>query len=386
MENRQPTYPGRVKMTPVEGQENIYDMERADEPTVEGTPLNKATLLQDATCALLDLPNTAVPDDAFAKLALGTSMYGYLITVVDGFGHPMEGLTVSGIQSRTGGACVTDENGQALGVSTETSVSVSVTSPYFDLDSASQTVQSTGIITSATLQMAVKYAENQAVTLRTSQTVKFSPAVAEVDFCAVGGGGGAGGPTTYFGGGGGAGGYAVNLLNQTPTPGDTYVFTIGAGGRGGGAIGQNDGGRGGTTTITKGSSAILTANGGNGGEMSARSAAIGNGNGGFAMNTFFGYPTPGTVNLFGDASLGLAGGGGGGSGASVASSPGNPSHSATAGAGPYGASGTNLNSNGTTATGPGGGGGGAGYCPGSGTYHGGEGADGAVILRMRYVS
>ena len=386
MENRQPTYPGRVVLTPVPGAENTYVMTRADEPTVEGTPLNKATLLQDATCALLDLPNTAVPNDAFAKLALGTGMYGYLITVVDGFGHPMEGLTVSGIQSRTGGACVTDENGQALGVSTETSVSVSVTSPYFDLDSASQTVQSTGIITSATLQMAVKYAENQAVTLRTSQTVKFSPAVAEVDFCAVGGGGGAGGSIMYFGGGGGAGGYAVNLLNQIPAPGGTYVFTIGAGGGGGGAIGHNDGDKGGTTTIKKGKNTILTANGGSGGKMSASSAAIGNGNGGFAMNTSFGYPTRGTVNLFGDASLGLAGGGGGGSGASVGSSPGNPSHSATAGAGPYGASGTGPNSNGTTATGPGGGGGGAGYRQGSGTYYGGEGADGAVILRMRYVS
>ena len=382
MENRQPTYPGRVVLTPVPGAENTYVMTRADEPTVEGTPLNKATLLQDATCALLDLPNTAVPDDAFAKLALGTSMYGYLITVVDGFGHPMEGLTVSGIQSRTGGACVTDENGQALGVSTETSVSVSVTSPYFDLDSASQTVQSTGIITSATLQMAVKYAENQAVTLRTSQTVKFSPAVAEVDFCAVGGGGGAGGPSTYDGGGGGAGGYAVNLLNQTPSSGDAYSFAIGAGGGGGGAIGHNNGDVGGTTTIKKGKNTILTANGGSGGKMGASSAAIGNGNGGFAMDTFFGYPTPGTVNLFGDTSLGLAGGGGGGSGASL----GNPSHPATAGAGPYGASGTGPNSNGTTATGPGGGGGGAGYRQGSGTYYGGEGADGAVILRMRYVS
>ena len=353
----------------------------------QGTPLNKATLLQDATCALLGLPNTAVPNDAFAKLALGTSMYGYLITVVDGFGHPMEGLTVSGIQSRTGGACVTDENGQALGVSTETSVSVSVTSPYFDLDSASQTVQSTGIITSATLQMAVKYAENQAVTLRTSQTVQFSPVVAEVDFCAVGGGGGAGGPTMYFGGGGGAGGYAVNLLNQTPSSGDAYSFAIGAGGTPGhSAGGHNNGDVGGTTTIKKGKNTILTANGGSGGKMSASSAAIGNGNGGFAMNTFFGYPTKGTVNLFEDAALGLAGGGGGGSGASIGSSSGNPSHSPTAGAGPYGASGTNRNSNGSSATGPGGGGGGAGCRPGGGTSYGGEGADGAVILRMRYVS
>lgn len=387
MENRQSTYPGRVVLTPVPGAENTYVMTRADEPTVEGTPLNKATFLQDSTCALLDLPSTAVPNDAFAKLALGTGMYGYLITVVDGFGNPVAGMTVDGIQNRTGGACITDENGQALGVSTETSVSVSVTSPYFDLDSASQTVQSTGIITSATLQMAVKYAENQAVTLRTSQTVRFSPVVEEVDFCTVGGGGG-GGSTAgiYFGGGGGGGGYAVNLLNQIPAPGDTYVFTIGAGGRGGGIIGGNNGDKGGTTTIKKGSSTILTADGGNGGLMSASSAAIGNGNGGFAMNTFFGYPTQGTVNLFEDAALGLAGGGGGGSGTSLGSGPSDPSHNATAGAGPYGAHGGNANSNGISATGPGGGGGGAGCGPNGDIYRGGAGGDGAVILRMRYAA
>ena len=55
MKDRIPLYPGRVKMTPVSGQANIYDMERADQPTQEGTPLNKATLLSDATAAALGL-------------------------------------------------------------------------------------------------------------------------------------------------------------------------------------------------------------------------------------------------------------------------------------------------------------------------------------------
>lgn len=41
--NRVPTYPGRVKLTPVAGQADTYDMERADSPVVEGTPLDKAT-------------------------------------------------------------------------------------------------------------------------------------------------------------------------------------------------------------------------------------------------------------------------------------------------------------------------------------------------------
>lgn len=36
------TYPGRVKLIPVEGQANTYDMVRADEPIEPGTPINKA--------------------------------------------------------------------------------------------------------------------------------------------------------------------------------------------------------------------------------------------------------------------------------------------------------------------------------------------------------
>ena len=41
--DRVPKYAGRVKLTPVSGQENIFDMVRADAPTVEGTPIDKAT-------------------------------------------------------------------------------------------------------------------------------------------------------------------------------------------------------------------------------------------------------------------------------------------------------------------------------------------------------
>ena len=41
--DRVPKYAGRVKLTPVSGQNNIYTMERADEPTEQGTPLDKAT-------------------------------------------------------------------------------------------------------------------------------------------------------------------------------------------------------------------------------------------------------------------------------------------------------------------------------------------------------
>lgn len=68
MNDRIPLYPGRVKMTPVAGQANTFDMVRADDPTQAGTPLNKATFLKDATAALYGLGASAVPDDVLAEL------------------------------------------------------------------------------------------------------------------------------------------------------------------------------------------------------------------------------------------------------------------------------------------------------------------------------
>ena len=54
--DRVPTYPGRVKLTPVSGQTNVYDMVRSDSPVEAGTPINKAlfdnkayTLTEDVT-------------------------------------------------------------------------------------------------------------------------------------------------------------------------------------------------------------------------------------------------------------------------------------------------------------------------------------------------
>lgn len=68
MQDRVPLYPGRVKLIPVTGQENTYDMVRADEPTQEGTPLNADSLLKVATAALYGLGAAAVPDDVLALI------------------------------------------------------------------------------------------------------------------------------------------------------------------------------------------------------------------------------------------------------------------------------------------------------------------------------
>lgn len=43
--DRVPTNAGRVKLIPVAGQANTYDMVRADNPTVAGTSINRALLM-----------------------------------------------------------------------------------------------------------------------------------------------------------------------------------------------------------------------------------------------------------------------------------------------------------------------------------------------------
>lgn len=70
MKDRLSKYPGRVKLTPVAGQADTFDMIRADEPENEGTPLNKNTFLTDETAEEmgLDPASDPTPNDALAAL------------------------------------------------------------------------------------------------------------------------------------------------------------------------------------------------------------------------------------------------------------------------------------------------------------------------------
>lgn len=76
MKDRVPANPGRVLITPENGSAAFYaTMTRADNPTQEGDPLNKNTLLKDATAALFGLGTDAVPDDVLAMLAPYTKYF-----------------------------------------------------------------------------------------------------------------------------------------------------------------------------------------------------------------------------------------------------------------------------------------------------------------------
>lgn len=85
MRNRLPTYPGRVRLAPVEGQANVFDLTRADEPQDPGTPLNKGTLLSDDVEALIwGAAADRTPNDAFGKVS---ELYQYWWAVADSVGE-----------------------------------------------------------------------------------------------------------------------------------------------------------------------------------------------------------------------------------------------------------------------------------------------------------
>lgn len=322
MQDRTPTpgQEGRALITPEDGSAPFYaKIQMADNPTEPGTPYNKESVLMDITCDTIGIQHTSTPNDAFLALALGVGRYGYLIHVQYEDGRPAAGFPISGIVGPNGSAIVTNAEGDAIGVSTEQSVTVNVTSPYINIEDALNVqIQSTGALTPYTVTANRK---TGVFSVKTSGTISFSEDVATYDLCAVGGGGaGNGAGQSDNPGSGGGGGYVQNLLGVSRQTYPTLTVAIGAGGTVGTA--SDDVGNGGITTISASGQQLLSANGGNGAfenKSGVLKPGTGNGDGGSGRysgninSTMREAATgnDGTGYIFDESSLGLAGGGGG---------------------------------------------------------------------------
>lgn len=386
MKDRVPTYPGRTKITREDGTVEHVILERADDPVEEGTPLNKGTLLDDTACTVLRIPPTAVPNDAFLALAAGAGKYGYLFTVLDDIGNPVEGVAISGVIANDGNACVTNPNGIAFGVSTAKSVSISATSPFINLQNISRTVTSTNIITHITLRFPRAASNELAIT--SSRNIRFSETVKSIDLTAIGGGGaGAEGGQTgnnyagFYGGGGGGGGYVSTRLSTQVLSGEQFAVSVGSGAQ----IGID---RGGTSAVVKAGVYLVSAQGG--GSATNYTQGMGNGNGGNGWWSQMQTATSGTNGsgyLFNESARGYAGGGGGGGGNNDADIKGGGPPYGGKGAGRTLVDGRVTAINATSPTGYGGGGGG-GLRNGSPSWDANAtptaGRAGAVYIRWRY--
>ena len=74
MKDRIPVYPGRIKLVPSPADDDLFVLTREDDPTQVGTPLNKASLLTDATAAAIGLTGSdPTVNDALGFLAANYS-------------------------------------------------------------------------------------------------------------------------------------------------------------------------------------------------------------------------------------------------------------------------------------------------------------------------
>ncbi len=329
-------------------------------------------------------------------LYLGPGKYGYKIHVQDTNGNPLPGLIVNGIITNEGNPCVTDANGDCIGINDSENVTVSISSPWDDLMSSGDVqITSTGFVTSKTISLDENISIENKTPVPSAKTFILSPytTVTDIDLTVVGGGGAGGSTSASFGGGqcggGGGGGGGVNTITAHPvSPLDAIKLYIGAGGRASTSIPYGgDGGTGGTTYATKNGSTICTVAGGGGGKRDDSGSnggslgGPGNGAGGAGTRYLNGWQgpqpgNPGTGYVFNDATLGLAGGGGGGGG--------NGNTATMQGGAPYGGAGGTYGYHGSSGTGAGGGGGGAG---GNSTqqdfFHvGGDGGSGIAYIRF----
>ena len=372
MQDRVSLYPGRVKLEPVAGQANFYDLTRADQPTQEGTPLNKANLLSDATeTAMFGASANRTVDEAFAGLAAQIKLIMnntavITLTLQDSAGHALPGVLVQGILTASGQAVYSGTDGVAAGYIGEGSQTLKVTD-YADIEDYTETINVTkGTSITKTLTLTTR----NFLEITSSRSYKFSSNVNTVD-TTVGAAGGSGAPSSGSndnqarGGNGGGMGSLVEQTGISVTPNTDYPAIVGSG-----AANSNGG-----------DSSFLGVSA-TGGVMGAGAAGAVNGSLG---GNHAGYDgATGTQSIYKSFDATTLYGGAGGGGPAYYGVRGT-TQAAGKGGTPGGGKGNAVGTDGTG----GGGGGGRGYVDGNHsptTYNGKKGGNGKIAIRMHLKS
>ena len=301
MKDRLVEFPNRYRIVPVEGATNVVDLlPVTGVVTDEGTPLNKHTLLRDATAALYRLGPDAVVNDVFMALKMPAGYYGFEIMAKFSDGTPASGLQLDGLLSFEGSTAVTDENGFCYAMAVSTSPTITF-NQYIGIKNSTITIQADSDVLYTPIDLVIQKATE--VELASSNSLIF-PYAATIDICAIGGGG-AGARSTASNSdnrpcaGGGGGGYLKNLFNVSVVAGDVLSCTIGAGGSYTWGSGDKNGDDGGTTTVSLNGKQILQASGGAGGTArgnGGRGGSGGSGGGGSSGTSSTAYAGVGGSN------------------------------------------------------------------------------------------
>lgn len=268
------------------------------------------TMLSETTSSAYGIENGSAKD-AVEALNNYLNIIGYVsIIVYDSGNTPLSGIVIQGMDGNPS----TNNNGAASG--TVSGDTITLVSNYIDTV-RTKTVdiskhKGTGMPVNIVMD---SVADGTIVRYQTSQSVKFTNRVKNIDVCCVGGGGGGSaghgvGRTNVQGAGGGGGGIA-NSFGITVQSNTTYSIQIGSGGSSG-VTNSVNGTRGGTTTFMS-----ISATGGGGGVTSLTTdpgstggsgGSEGSGNGGNGG----GSGSRSNTSEFNESAVYYSGGGGGG--------------------------------------------------------------------------
>lgn len=269
MKNRQPTpgKEGRVLIRFEDGTAKYATISMADDPIAEGDPIDKSTLLKDATAALYGLDSTAVPDEVLERISrmFPANMGVLTVYIASAGGSPID--TMIKITPAINGETdyLTLPNGRFSIFAPPGSYTVSIIDSPFVItsDSAKSVTVTAGCF--AKTSFTAKWVSSGKSYIKASRTLYVPEHLSSVDLCAIGGGGSGGQDVNNNGRAtGGAGGYLNNLLG-TNLAGKLLNIIIGSGGALTDHLNAKSGASGGTTSVSVDSASIIEAAGGAGG-------------------------------------------------------------------------------------------------------------------------